>query len=119
MKQNSEGDWQSVQSFSVNLLKNKSFEFLFMVANPRMKQNGILERVTKRVVDLSGYVEYKNQEYILTIVCAKYGVDGNTDINVKIVNKQDLEHDSKLDIFDGDELRDPAESFQSSKHKFL
>jgi hypothetical protein len=31
-----------------------------MIADPQSKQSGILEKIEKRKIDLSNYVEYKN-----------------------------------------------------------
>ena len=34
MTLNEDGIWESSKSFSVNLLKNKAFEYLYMIASP-------------------------------------------------------------------------------------
>jgi hypothetical protein len=52
------------------------------------------------VVDLSHYIEYKNQEYFLTIVDTAFNFEMTPDIIVKIMKKGG----EAEDIFDGFDL---------------
>ena len=48
-----------------------------------------LPKIEKREIDLSSYIEYKNQEYILAIKDLKFEVSNTPDIDVKVMNKSD------------------------------
>ena len=92
-----------------------------MIANPISKKDGTLEKIEKREIDLSSYIEYKNQEYILTIKDLKFEVSTTPDIDVKVINKSDASPPG-YQIFDGDNLNQQSPSPQiseKSKHKFL
>jgi hypothetical protein len=87
MELNQEGHWVSVQSFSVNLLKNKKIEYRLMIAKPQDLKNGTIESIEKRIVDLSSYIEYKNQEYLLTIVDQTFNFASTPEIGIKVTQK--------------------------------
>ena len=92
-----------------------------MIADPQSKQNGILEKIEKRNIDLSNYVEYKNQEYILTVKDICFEITNPPDIAVEILKKDDASPVSEQ-IFDGDNLKQSEgdnRSSEQSKHKFL
>lgn len=92
-----------------------------MIADPLSKHSGILEKIERRKIDLSNYVEYKNQEYSLTVKDICFEISSPPDIDVKILKKDDASPVGDQ-IFDGDNLKQSEgdnRSSEQSKHKFL
>ena len=75
-----------------------------MIADPQSIQSGILEKIEKRKIDLSNYVEYKNQEYSLTVKDICFEISNPPDIAVEILKKDDASP-AGYQIFDGDNLK--------------